>query len=154
MFHKENPGRYTEENTRVRNLEESPEDITEWMLRTPAYDYQTDDAPTGLTMWDLAYNNNGRMNKYASANIAGLYKAASEVKQAGKIMKVKVSKQMRGNKGWRGMAQFVYMPDCEKYRDIINNGSGEQQAELANKFILNQKPDMVWTSCELEIVEK
>lgn len=61
---------------------------------------------------------------------------------------------MRGKYGWRGMAQFIYMPDCQQYRDVIENGTGEQQAKLANKFILNQKPDMVWTSCELEIVEK
>lgn len=32
------------------------------------------------------------MDKIASANLLGLYKAASEVKEAGKIMKVKVSK--------------------------------------------------------------
>lgn len=138
MFHKENPGRYTEENMRVRNLEESPEDITEWMLRTPAYDYQTDDAPTGLTMWDLAHNGNDRMDKTASANINGLYKAASEVKQAGKIMQVRVTSQKIGNKGWRGMAQHIYMPDCKQYRDIIKNGTPEQKAKLANKFILNQ----------------
>lgn len=89
-----------------------------------------------------------------SANISGLYKAASEVKEAGKIMAVKVTKMDTQLGRLKMKAHYVYMPDCKAYRDIIENGTEKQKADLANKFWLNQTLATTLKGCDLEIVEK
>lgn len=94
------------------------------------------------------------MNKTASANLTGLYKAASQVKEAGKIMAVKVTKMDTHLGRLKMRAHYVYMPDCAAYRDIITNGSSKKKAALANKFWLNQTPACVLVGCDLEIVDK
>lgn len=83
-------------------------------------------------------------------------KAASLVKQAGKIMKVRVSDMQyaKGSKAMRCMwPRYVYMPDCQRYRDIINGNGKKTKAALAQKFWLNLPACIHFGECNLEIVE-
>lgn len=105
--------------------------------------------------FDLARNNDPYQN-VKTANINGLVKAASAIqKDAGKIMKVQVSdmEYAKGSLAMRCMwPRYVYMPDCEKYRNIINGSSKSAKAKLAQKFWLNLPPSVKFSECNLEIV--
>lgn len=80
----------------------------------------------------------------------------SLIKASGKIMKVQVSNMeyAKGSLAMRCMwPRYVYMPDCEKYRNIINGSSKSAKAKLAQKFWLNLPSSVKFAACDLVVVE-
>lgn len=78
-----------------------------------------------------------------------------EKRAAGKMMEVGFHKlEQDGQPVIKTTRGLVYMPDCAAYRDIISNGTPEEQAALVQKFKLNLGPGIHFKSCEAFIVEK
>lgn len=86
----------------------------------------------------------------------GLEKLASalvEKQAAGRMMEVAFHNLKQDSeykiKTTRGI---VYMPDCEKYRNIIKNGTPQEHAALVQKFMLNLGSGIHFASCDAYIV--